>query len=155
MLAAMRMLLAAVLALAMAGCASLQPAARFERSADHVVDLINSGRAADLASSSALPFLLDGEILLLRSDVAGFWRGVAGSGFKIGPQATVHAVALDDRSFERFASTMEVRTFFSRHVSRQGSLVVVEAGRSRILLLLDRGKWGRTLIVGFRGPDAI
>jgi hypothetical protein len=153
MVAAMRMLLAAVLALA--GCASLQPAARFERSADHVIELINSGRAADLASSSAVPFLLDGEILLLRSDVADFWRGVAGSGFKIGPQPTLHAVALDDRSFERFASTMEVRTFFSKYVSRQGSLVVVETGRSRILLLLDRGKWGRTLIVGFRGPDAI
>jgi hypothetical protein len=150
----MRKLLPALLALALVGCASFQPG-RYERSADRIIGLINSGQAAELASASGAPFLLDGEILVRRADVADFWKDAARAGLKIGPQAAARAVPLDNRTFERFAQTMEVRAFFSKYISDRGSLVVVEAGKTRILLLFERGKWGRTLIVGFKGPDAL
>jgi hypothetical protein len=78
------------------------------------------------------------------------------AGFRIEAPGSVNALPLDAESYKRFASTMEVRTFFQRYVSGRGSLVELEAGRSRILLLLERGRApGGVLIVGFKGPDAI
>ena len=150
----MRKLLLGALCVALAGCATFAPK-RFERSAERIIGLLNSGQAVELAKLSQTPFLLDGELLLLDGDVAGFWTGVAKAGFRIDPAASVKAVPLDSESFKRFASTMEAKAFFEKYVSERGSLVVLEAGRSRILLLLERGKMGRTLIVGFKGPDAI
>ncbi len=150
----MRKLLLALVCLALAACATLSPR-RAERAAGEIVGLVNSGRAAELARMSRAPFLLDGELLLLASDVAAFWDGVSKAGLRIDPAAAVKAVPVDAQTYARFASTMEVKTFFESYVSKKGSLVVLEAGRARILLLLERGKGGRTLIVGFKGPDAI
>ena len=88
--------------------------------------------------------------------MAALWDGMAKAGFRIAEAASVTAIPLDADSYRRFASTMEVKTFFGKYVSGRGSIVEVEAGRSRILLLLDRGRGpGRALIVGFKGPDAI
>ena len=150
----MRKLLAVCLCLALAACATFAPR-RYERATEQIIALVNSGRAAELAQLSRTPFLLDGELLLLGSDVAAFWHDVSKAGFKIDPSASVTAVPVDSRTFARFASTMEVKTFFESHVSTKGSLVVLDAGKTRILLLLERGKGGRTVIVGFKGPDAV
>ena len=154
MLAPMRKLLLGALCASLFGCATFAPR-RFERSAGRIIGLVNSGQAAELASMSQTPFLLDGELMLLDRDVAELWSGMIKAGIKIGPAASVKALPLDGESFKRFASTMEAKTFFEKYVSDRGSLVVLQAGSSRILLLLERGKRGRTLIVGFKGPDAI
>ena len=150
----MRKLLPASLCLVLAACATFAPR-RYERAAEQVVGLVNSGQAAELTRMSRAPFLLDGELLLLASDVAAFWDGVSKAGFRVDPSAAVTAMPVDSQTYVRFASTMEVRTFFESYVSKKGSLVVLEAGRTRILLLLDRGKGGRTLILGFKGPDVL
>jgi hypothetical protein len=148
----MRKLLVAAVCAALAGCATL---GRFERSAERIVGLVNSGQAAELAAMSRTPFLLDGELLLLDADVAELWKGIVAAGFRIEPGSSPTAGPLGAESYKRFASTMEVRTFFQKYVSDRGSLVELEAGRSRILLLLDRGRMGSAVIVGFKGPDAI
>ncbi len=148
----MRKLLLPVLCAALAGCATLGTG-RFERSAERVAGLLNSGQAGELAAMSRTPFLLDGEPILLDADVAALWSGMVAAGFRIDQAAVATAVPLDPDSYKRFAPTMEVRAFFGSYVSERGSIVALDAGRSRILLLLDRGKMGRTVIVGFKGPD--
>jgi hypothetical protein len=151
----MRKLLLGALCLTLASCATFSPK-RYERSAAGVVALVNLGKAADLAAMSRTPFVLDGELLLLPSDVSDFWQGALKAGLRIDPAAAVAAVPLDADSYKRFASSMEVRTFFQKYVSNaKGSLVALEDGKSRILLLLERDKKGRMLIVGFKGPDAL
>lgn len=151
----MRKLLLAALCVAVSGCATFAPR-RFERSAEQVIGLLNSGQATELAAMSRTPFLLDGELVLLDADVAELWNGMVKAGLRIDAAASVSALPVDDETYKRFASTMEVRTFFDKYVSDRGSLVVLEAGRSRVLLILDRGRGSRrALIVGFKGPDAI
>jgi hypothetical protein len=150
----MRKLWLALLCVALAACATFAPR-RYERAAEQIAGLVNSGQAAELARMSRAPFLLDGELLLLERDVATFWDGVTRAGFRIDPSATATATPVDAQTYIRFASTMEVKTFFQSYVSKKGFVVELDAGRARILLLLDRGKGGRTQIVGFKGPDAI
>ncbi len=150
----MRKLLLASLCLALAACATFGPR-QAQRAAGEIVGLVNSGQAAELARMSRAPFLLDGELLLLPGDIATFWDGVSKARFRIDPAAAVTVVPVDTQTYTRFAATMEVKTFFQSYVSKKGALVVLESGRSRILLLLERGKGGRTQIVGFKGPDAI
>ncbi len=151
----MRKLVLAALCVAVSGCATFAPR-RFERSAEQVIGLLNSGQASELAAMSRTPFLLDGELLVLDADVAELWRGMVKSGFRIDAAASIEALPVDGETYRRFASTMEVRTFLEQYVGDSGSLVTLEAGRSRILLLLDRGRGpGRTVIVGFKGPDLL
>ena len=71
MLACMRKLLLGALCVTLAACATFSPK-RYERSAEKIVGLVNSGQAAELAAMSRTPFLLDGELLLLGGDVADF-----------------------------------------------------------------------------------
>ena len=69
-------------ALAVTSCASFQRA-RDQGTIRQMVDLINAGRAGNLASISATPFLLDGEIIPLQADVAAFWTGIVKAGFRV------------------------------------------------------------------------
>lgn len=146
----MKRALLAILCVTVAGCATL---GRFERSADDIVALINSGNAAELAAATRTPFLLDGELIVLDQDVALFWENAVKAGFRVQTEA-LEAQPLEPESYRRFAPTMEVRTFFEKYVSERGSIVVLSGGGVRVLLLLDRGK-GRITILGFKGPDAL
>ncbi len=69
-------------AIALASCASLQHSWD-QGSVEGVADLINAGQSPKLAAMSSTPFLVDGEIVPLKSDVAGFWDGIVKSGFKV------------------------------------------------------------------------
>ena len=137
-------------ALALASCASIQ------RSQDQgmvrqVAELINSGDSARLATLSATPFLLDGEIVPLPADVASFWQGIAKAGFRVEGAALDRGVPVAADSYKDFADTMEVKSFFSRYVKNARVLdLTTSAGRH--LRLLTRSQWFSWKILGFKGP---
>ncbi|HUI71476.1 MAG TPA: hypothetical protein VL354_13230, partial [Spirochaetia bacterium] len=74
--------------------AVLSSCATIERSwdqsnAETVVRYMNDGQSQKLAAMSATPFLVDGEIVAMRADVASFWTGILRSGFRVqGPTLT-------------------------------------------------------------------
>ena len=91
------------LVLAAAACAAaitLASCASFQHSWDqgnvqNVANLINAGQSAKLAAMSSTPFLVDGEIVALKADVAGFWDGIIKAGYKVeGPRLGAAAPVL-------------------------------------------------------------
>ncbi len=139
-----------VVSLALGGCASLQRSVD-EGNAARVARLLSEGKGAELAKISASPFLLDGEIIALPGDVAGFWDGVAKAGLRLDP-ALSRAVPVGAESWREFGQSREVKVWFSKYVAqgvRLFELRTVNGGR--VLLLVREGLFSRT-VYGFKGP---
>jgi hypothetical protein len=146
-----KLILIACAVVCLASCATIQ-APREAGDAARAADLINTGRADALASSSAVPFMVDQEILMIKADIAGFWQAVAKSGLRISRAPGSAAAAAGPASAAAFADTFEARTFFKKYVPPAAKLVtfVTSTGKKVILLVKDE-MFGST-IYGFKGP---
>ena len=137
--------------IALASCASLQHSSD-QGAVKQVADLLNAGQAKKLAAMSATPFLVDGEIVLLKNDVASFWEGVTRAGFRVEGAALEQGVPVGADSYKQFASTMEVKSFFSRYVRKGARLLTMTSSTGRRILLLVKSDWFSRQIIGFKGP---
>ena len=139
-------------AMALASCASLQHSWD-QGNVDNVANLINTGQSATLAAMSGSPFLVDGEVVPLKVDVAEFWNGIIKAGYKVrGPQLGTAAPVRAD-SYKQFADTMEVRAFFVNYVKKDTRILEMKtsAGKS-ILLIIKDSLFSQKIIQGFKGP---
>jgi hypothetical protein len=132
-------------------CASLQ------RSWDQgairqVADLINAGDAQKLAAMSLTPFILDGEVVVLPADVAGFWSGILKAGFRVEAAALDNGTKVSADSYRQFADTMEVRSYFARYVKDDTRILDLTTGSGSHLRLLMRNEWFSWKILGWKGP---
>src|SRR5271169_4642147 len=106
----------------LSSCASMQHSWD-QGNVQAVARLINEGQADKLAAMSAVPFLVDGEIVTLKPDIASFWSGIVKAGFKVEDATLVQAASLSPESYVQFASTMEVKTFFAQYVKKGSRLL--------------------------------
>jgi len=138
-------------AVALASCASLQHS--WDQGAvRQVADLLNAGQAQKLASMSVTPFLVDGEIVLIRTDVSSFWDGVAKAGFRVEGASLDQGTPVTAESYRQFANTMEVKAFFSRYVKEDARILSMTSNTGSHILLLMRSEWFSRQIIGFKGP---
>ncbi len=138
--------------LALSSCASLQHGWD-QGNVAMVADLINAGKSAELASMSGSPFLVDGEVVPLKADVAAFWDGIIKAGYKVqGPQLGSATPAAAD-SYKQFADTMEVRAFFGNYVKKDARLLELKTSSGKsVLLIVKDSPFSRKIIQGFKGP---
>ncbi len=136
----------------MVSCASLQHSWD-KGNVETVARLINQGQAAKLAEMSAAPFLVDGEILALKADVASFWEGIIKAGYKVEGPALGEADKVTPQSYKLFADTMEVKSFFAAYVKKDTRVLELRTSgaRGRILLIM-RDSWFSKTLQGFKGP---
>ena len=150
------------LVLAAAACAAaitLASCASFQHSWDqgnvqNLANLINAGQSAKLAAMSSTPFLVDGEIVALKADVAGFWDGIIKAGYKVeGPELNAANPVTAD-SYKLFADTMEVKSFFAQYVKKNTRVLEMKTGGTggRVILIVSDKVFSATTIQGFRGP---
>jgi hypothetical protein len=137
-------------ALALASCASIQRS-QDQGKVREVADLINAGDSAKLATLSASPFLLDGEIVPLPADVASFWQGISKAGFRVEGAALDRGVPVAADSYKDFADTMEVKSFFARYV-KNARVIDLTTSAGRRIRLLTMSQWFSWKILGFKGP---
>lgn len=138
-------------ALALASCASLQHS--WDQGAvRQVADLLNAGQSEKLAAMSVTPFLVDGEIVLLKSDLASFWQGVTRAGFRVEGAALDQGTPVTADSYKEFAPTMEVKTFFAQYVKKDARILNMTSSTGRHILLLMRSEWFSRQLIGFKGP---
>jgi hypothetical protein len=138
-------------AIALASCASLQH--NWDRdSVKQVADLLNASQPQKLASMSVTPFLVDGEIVLLKNDVASFWEGVTKAGFRVDGSSLDQGAPVTEESYKQFAPTMEVKSFFARYVQKDSRILSMASSTGRRILLVMRSEWFSRQIVGFKGP---
>jgi hypothetical protein len=138
-------------ALAIGSCASLQHS--WDQGAvKQVAELVNAGEPQKLAAMSVTPFIVDGEVVLLRGDVAAFWDGVVKAGFRVEGAALDQGTPVGSESYKQFAPTMEVKAFFSRYVKQDARILDMTSSTGRHILLLIRSEWFSRQILGFKGP---
>lgn len=135
----------------LSSCASLQRSWD-QRNVEMVAQLINDGQAQKLAAMSATPFLVDGEIVALKADVASFWNGIVKAGFRVEGPALTQGVPVTAESYKQFADTMEVKSFFAQYVKKDARVLELRTATSGDkILLIFRDSWSKT-IYGFKGP---
>jgi hypothetical protein len=134
-----------------ASCASTQRT-RDEESIGLFARLINSGRAETLSSMSAIPFLVDMEIVSSSADVDAFWRVLADAWFSVGEASLTISYPVTDTSYREFADTVEVKAFFSKYVVKGTRLLELKTADGRRILLLVSEAFGKRTIRGFKGP---
>ena len=126
---------------------------RDEASVGMFARLINTGQAKALASMSAVPFLVDQEIVSIPADVEDFWRVLVDSRFTVGEAALAASFPVTEASYREFADTMEVKAFFAKYVAKGTRLLELSTAEGRrILLLVLEEPFGRKTIRGFKGP---
>jgi hypothetical protein len=135
----------------LASCASIQRS-QDQGTVRQVAALINSGDSARLASLSASPFLLDGEIVPLPADVASFWQGIAKAGFRVEGAALDKGAPVGAESYRDFAATMEVKSFFARYVKDGTRILELTTSAGTRIRILTLSQWFSWKILGFKGP---
>ena len=138
-------------AIALASCASLQHSWDQEN-VENIAKLINTGQAARLAAMSTTPFLVDGEIVLLKADVAGFWDGIIKAGYKVEGPLLQSGEPLTPNSYKRFANTMEAKSFFAQYVKKDTRVLELKTLAGKSVLLIIRDSWFTKTVQGFKGP---
>jgi hypothetical protein len=132
------------------GCVSLQT--RFTNAGEQIVALINTGEVEKLGEMTQTPFLLDGEIILLDEDMASFWRNIFEAGFRVNEPMIRESSAVGTDTYREFGETMEVSSFFEKYLSDRSHVVYVDTTSFSLVFLLDRARWGKVRILGFKGP---
>ena len=142
---------AAAAALLFSSCASLQRSWD-QGNVEMVARLINDGRGPELTNMSSSPFLVDGEIVSMKPDVASFWNGIIRAGFKVEGATLTQGAPLTADSYKQFADTMEVKSFLSQYVKKDARILELRTRTTgdRILLIF-RDSYTKT-IYGFKGP---
>jgi hypothetical protein len=138
--------------IALSSCASLQHSWD-QGNVETVAKLINDGQSAKLASMSGSPFLVDGEIVALKADVAGFWDGIIKAGYKVAGPSLGDATPVGPDSYKRFADTMEVKSFFAEYVKKGTRVLELKtSGGKSVLLIIRDAVFSAKTIQGFKGP---
>lgn len=147
-----RILTAAGLAVlfVLASCSTL-PRTTDEGGIAYVVCLVNTGRASKLASLSASPFLLDGEIIALPDDTAAFWEGFIRAKLKLEPDGA-RALPVGSETWREFGSTRDVQVFFQRHVEAGSRQFEIPTTDGRRVLILYWSSQKSVRLYGFKGP---
>jgi hypothetical protein len=138
-------------ALAVVSCASFQKT-RDQGVVRQMADLINAGRARQLAAISAVPFLLDGEIVPLKADVDSFWAGIVKAGFRVEGPVLEGGAPVDGSTWKKFSSSAEVQWFFTRYVKKGARVLDLGTSTGKHILVLTQGGAPSSRIMGFKGP---
>lgn len=143
---------AAAVLILLSSCASLQRSWD-QGNVETVARLINERQADKLNAMSATPFLVDGEIVALKADIASFWSGIVKAGFKVEGVTLLQGAPFAADSYAQFADTMEVKSFFAQYVKKEARILELRTSQSgkRIVLILGES-WFRKTIYGFKGP---
>jgi len=145
------LLLTLAAAVVLVSCASIQRS-QDQGTVRQVASLVNAGNAAQLASLSASPFLVDGEVVPLAADVASFWQGVVKAGFRVEGATLDRGDPVGADSFRSFADTMEVKSFFAQYVKKGARVVELTTSAGARVRLLVRSQLFSWKILGFKGP---
>ena len=140
--------LALLVVLAISACATFEVT---EEEAAKVIALINKGDVQTLASITAVPFLLDGEIIALEGDALILWTNLKKAGVAMKNASIVSLSPLREDDWQRFSSSWEVNVFFKKYVPQDTKLAEIECDDGRFLLLLDGRTKKHASIVGIKG----
>lgn len=135
----------------LAACSSL-PYSMQAKKIDALIDLLAEGNAAETAASTALPFVLDQELLAMPGDVERFWELAYQAGLDFGSSMVLSIRSIDEESKKELGSTWDMSTYAEVYLPADASLVEVQTAAGRFLLLLGGRNRQLPILHGLRGP---
>ena len=133
------------------GCTTLNVNEQ-EAGINKIIDLINKGESERLIASSKIPFIYDGEIILLKKDIILIWKGLSEAGFSINAPR-VHAISyVDENTYMFFTPSMDGKVFFKRHLPKKTIITTLATQEGRYYFLTGSKKNGVMTIFGMKGP---
>ena len=138
------------LAAAFASCATV-PVSQRERRVDALVEELNTAGLERLVELSARPFLFDGEIVILESDLTAMWTNLREAGFTFDAPTVLELGPVDDDTYRAFGDSMDVRAWFDRHAAEDAGLAAVRTTHGTFLILTGERDGRTPRIFGFTG----
>jgi hypothetical protein len=140
-----------LLLLMVAGCATFSLKDE-ERGFTTVINLINDDHSDTLASISTVPFLFDGEILLVKQDVEVLWKNAIAAGFELPKPQIVDIEPAKPDMASIFSDSKEVAVFFKKYLPKNAVFASVKSDNGEYLFILGERISGVPRIVAFKGP---
>ncbi len=142
-------ILPVVIIFVLSSCASLRYVQK-EEDVLKIVSLINQKDKETLTIISEVPFLFDGEILMLRGDVQTLWGNSTGAGFEIVNPAVLKIEETREETYKALGEAMEIKAYFSKYLPETARIVHVAADNVNILFLLNDKVDGYAKIYGIK-----
>lgn len=141
-----------LVALFAASCTTV-PVSQREKRVEVLLEELNTGDVERLMELSALPFLLDGEIIVLERDVRTMWTNLREVGFSFQAATVQDLGAVTADTYRQFADTMDVRVWFERHAAEDAGLARVGTSHGTFLIVTGDREGRTPKIFGFTGPQ--
>lgn len=132
-------------------CGSL-PYQQSEDDVYAVVDALSGGDSDELLMNSQVPFLLNGEIIMMKDHLDTFWDVLSENGFVLSNPLILANRALEEGDSLLFAKTQEVAFFFEKYTNQDTSFVELHTDQGGFYLLLGRRDKGISRLIGIKGP---
>lgn len=130
------------------------PVAQRDGRVERLLIELNRASVDRLMELSARPFLLDGEIILLESDLEMMWTNLHEVGFTFEAPTLRTLGPVDGSTWRRFGDSMDVRVWFERYAAEDAGLAEVQTSHGTFLIVTgDRVPGHLPKIFGFTGPE--
>ncbi|MFP4012152.1 MAG: hypothetical protein ACLFUM_10645 [Spirochaetaceae bacterium] len=134
------------------GSCATAPVAQRESRIMSLVDRINGDSLVRVVEVTAVPFVLDGEIIELPADIETMWSNLQEAGFSL-PDARIEEITpVRGDSHRRFADTMDLRVFFEKYIPEDATFVRIESENGAFLFVLGDRFWGVPRMYAMKGP---
>jgi len=147
----------------MAGLLSCTTYSQRKSSSDKIIDLVNTKNSVLLSGITKLPFLFDGEIIVLEKDSSMIWQNISNAGFSFEEIIKAESFPVSSKDYLLFGNTMEVKTWFEKYLPKKASLAKINCKNGLYYMILGPKKKIKTdgssgakkdypAIHGFTGP---
>jgi len=141
---------AALLLVLFSGCVT--PPSQREGAVERLVQRIDEGDAEERFALSALPFVLDQEIIVVERDLRSMWRNLGSAGFALSKPELRSLAYGHNALYEAFGETMDMEVYFDRYAPEDVSVATVAAEEGTFLLILGERDRFAPVLHGLKGP---
>ncbi|MBN2736791.1 MAG: hypothetical protein JXR70_07395 [Spirochaetales bacterium] len=136
----------------LAGACSTIPVINPQKDMEFILSAFNEKQTDFLITQTAIPFLIDSEIILQKSDIVYYWESMVQigplEGYKIGP-----LTKLNTEDSYLYSDSLEVKLFFQKYLPKQAYLAVIESYQGMFHMIIAYDKNNMPHIFGIRGPE--
>jgi len=146
----------ALLVILLAASCTTVPVSQRDNRVERLIEELNTADMDRLMELSARPFLLDGEIIVLESDLQMMWTNLRDAGFTFRSATLEDLGPVTDTTYRSFADTMDVRVWFEKYAAEDAALARISTSHGTFLIVTgDKvGRFrGLPQIFGFTGPQ--
>lgn len=135
-----------------ASCATV-PVSQRDNQVEKLIGELNTADIDRVMELSARPFLFDGEIIILESDLRTMWTNLREVGFTFDAATVTELGPTNETSYRSFADSMEVRVWFEKYAAEDAALATVETSYGTFLIVTGDRLKRLPYIFGFTGPQ--